>query len=88
MTRSVAPCGATPHPALRATFSRTGEGARAVRDAPSTSWKRPVSAAEELSRSAARLRRRAERRVLDSSSAAEVLAATRSTARWVGKKRI
>jgi hypothetical protein len=50
--------------------------------APSTpSWKRPFSEAEGLSRSAARLRRRAERRVLDSPSAAEVLAAMRSTAR-------
>ena len=52
--------------------------------APSTSWKRLVSEAEGLSRSAARLRRRAERRVLDSPSASEVLASMRSTARWVG----
>jgi hypothetical protein len=52
--------------------------------APSTSWKRLVSEAEGLSRSAARLTAARWKRVLDSPSASEVLAAMRSTARWVG----
>ena len=51
--------------------------------APSTSWKPLSSEAEAPSRSAARLRRRAKRRVLDSASASEVLVSMRSTARRV-----
>jgi hypothetical protein len=68
------------------TFRRPRRGGpRQVRQgASSTSWRRLFSAAEGLSRGEARLRRRAERRALDSPSASEVLASMRSTARWVG----
>jgi hypothetical protein len=87
-------------PARRAGLSEDGGLATLItfrRRASSTSWKRLVSEAEGLSRSAARLRRRAHSpskdgrlstpfgRVLDSPSAPEVFASMRSAARWVGR---